>query len=104
MNSEQDGWNVSRLAGALGAEVHGVDLSTVDDNEFATIESLLLEHLVLFFPAQTLTIDQHVEFGRRFGPLEGHPNLKNPFTEHDELFELAASHGGVADEWHTDLT
>ncbi len=104
MSTGSNGWNVSRLAGALGAEVQGVDLSAVDDGQFATIESLLLEHLVLFFPAQTLTVDEHVEFGRRFGPLEGHPNLKNPFTEHDELFELAASHGGVADEWHTDLT
>ncbi len=36
--------------------------------------------------------------------MEGHPNLKNPFTPHNELFELAASHGGVADEWHTDIT
>ena len=42
--------------------------------------------------------------GHLFGPLENHPNLKNPFTQHPYLFELAASHGGIADEWHTDLT
>ena len=59
---------------------------------------------MLFFPGQHLSIDSHVELGRRFGPLEAHPNLKNPFTEHPELFELAASAGGIADEWHTDLT
>ena len=99
MSSVQNGWDISRLAGALGAEVCGVQLSTVGDDEFEAIKSLLLEHLVLFFPKQSLSVDEHVEFGRRFGPLEGHPNLKNPFTEHSELFELAASHGGVADEF-----
>lgn len=97
-------WQVQRLAGALGAEVRGPKLAVLGDREFAAIRALLLEHLVLFFPGQHLDVDAHVAFGRRFGPLEAHPNLKNPFTQHPELFELAASHGGVADEWHTDLT
>lgn len=97
-------WQVERLAGALGAEIHGPDLAGLDDAGFAAVEALLLEHLVLFFPGQNLAVDDHVAFGRRFGPLEAHPNLKNPYTQHPELFELAATHGGVADEWHTDLT
>ena len=97
-------WEVSRLAAALGAEVRGVDLAGADDAQIDAIRELLLEHLVLFFPDQHLSVDDHVAFGRHFGPLEGHPNLKNPFTDHPELFELAASQGGVADEWHTDIT
>ncbi len=97
-------WQIERLAGALGAEVRGLRLDRVDDRELAAIRSLLLEHLVLLFPDQHLAVEDHVAFGRRLGPLEAHPNLKNPFTQHPELFELAASHGGVADEWHTDLT
>ena len=99
-----DDWRIERLAGALGAEVRGPRLAGVGDAEFAAIRALLLEHLVLFFPGQHLDVEAHVAFGRRFGPLEAHPNLKNPFTQHPELFELAATHGGVADEWHTDLT
>lgn len=99
-----DSWRVQRLAGALGAEVYGIHLAELDDGAFAAVQALLLEHLVLFFPDQHLTVDDHVAFGRRFGPLEAHPNLKNPYTQHPELFELAATHGGVADEWHTDLT
>lgn len=95
---------VNRLAGALGAEVHGLDLATVGAREAEAIGGLLLEHMVLLFPGQSLTVEQHVALGRQFGPLEAHPNLKNPFTQHPELFELAASHGGIADEWHTDLT
>jgi taurine dioxygenase len=97
-------WSVVRLAGALGAEVRGPALGRLDEAEFSAIRQLLLEHLVLFFPEQHLPIEEHVAFGRRFGQLEAHPNLKNPFTQHPEVFELAATHGGVADEWHTDLT
>lgn len=84
--------------------MRGVDIARADAKDVERIKALLLEHLVLFFPDQSMSIDEHVAFGRHFGQLEGHPNLKNPFTDHPELFELAASHGGTADEWHTDLT
>lgn len=42
--------------------------------------------------------------GREFGELENHPNLANPFLDHPEVFELAASRGGLADEWHSDIS
>ena len=48
--------------------------------------------------------DEHVEYGAKFGELEGHPNLKNKTVTHPKIFELAASSGGIADEWHTDIT
>ena len=99
-----DSWEVTRLAGALGAEVRGLRIGELDEDGIAAIRQLLLDHLVIFLPDQAPDVDTHVEFGRRFGELEGHPNLKNPFTQHTELFELAATHGGVADEWHTDIT
>lgn len=94
----------TRLAAALGAEVRGVDLAKVDAAQARELEELLWEHQVLFFPEQHLSIDEHVAFGEHFGKLEGHPHLKNPTTDHPKLFELAASRGGVADEWHSDLT
>jgi taurine dioxygenase len=95
---------VARLSSSLGAEVRGLSLAQVGPAEVDTIQSLLIEHLVLFFPGQHLTAAQHVAFGRHFGALEGHPNLKNPFSDLPEIFELAASRGGVADEWHSDIT
>ncbi|MCB1693537.1 MAG: TauD/TfdA family dioxygenase [Pseudomonadales bacterium] len=97
-------WDVTRLAGALGAEVRGFKLADLDEAGIESIKALLLEHLVLFFPDQHPDVDTHVSFGRHFGKLEGHPHLKNPYTQHPELFELAATNGGVADEWHTDIT
>ncbi|HAL43005.1 MAG TPA: taurine dioxygenase [Gammaproteobacteria bacterium] len=97
-------WQITRLAGALGAEIRGVALGDAGADVVARIKALLLEHQVLFFPAQDISIDQHVALGQQFGPIESHPNLKNPFTQHDKVFELAATRGGVADEWHTDIT
>ena len=95
---------VTRLSGALGAEVRGMPLRDPDAGRIEAIEALLLEHQVLFFPDQHLDIDAHVALGGHFGPLESHPNLDNPFTLHDKVFELAASHGGLADEWHSDIS
>ena len=103
-DSRSSQWHINRLAPALGAEIRGVQLAGADDADIEAIRDLLLEHQVLFFPGQEISVDEHVALGRRFGPLEGHPNLKNPFTQHPELFELAATQGGVADEWHTDIT
>ncbi|UCH41048.1 MAG: TauD/TfdA family dioxygenase [Gammaproteobacteria bacterium] len=96
--------SIERLTVALGAEVRGMSLRNVDADQIETIKSLLLEHQVLFFPEQYLDIDTHVALGEHFGPLDAHPNLENPFTQHPQVFELAASHGGVADEWHSDIS
>lgn len=96
--------NVTQVAAALGAEVRGLDLSSPSQDMVDEIQQLLLRHKVLFFPGQHLDVDRHVELARLFGELEAHPNLKNPNLDHPEIFELAASAGGIADEWHTDLT
>jgi taurine dioxygenase len=96
---------VVRLSGSLGAEVRGVSLAACDRRGADEIKSLLTEHLVLFFPEQHLSQPEHVAFARHFGRLEGHPNLKNPYSDDiPEIFELAASQGGIADEWHSDIT
>ncbi len=96
--------DVRRLSQALGAEVRGIDLAHLGDDGVAAIRALLFEHLVLFFPEQRLSIDEHVALGRRFGELEVHPNLPSAEDGPREVMELRASWGGVADEWHTDVT
>ncbi len=96
-------WQVKRLSGSLGASITGPDVSNASEEDITTIKALLVEHMVLFFPDQSPTKDAHITFGRNFGALEGHPNLSNN-EEDPKLFELVATEGGVADEWHTDLT
>ena len=99
------GWQVRRLSGSLGAEVRGLSLADADAETAEALRELLREHLVLFFPEQHLTPDQHIAFGRLFGKLESHPNLSLG-AERPEFFELHAEGGAgaLADEWHSDLT
>jgi taurine dioxygenase len=98
-------WQQRRLSAALGLEVTGLRLAAADEGDIAEIKRLLNEHMVLFFPQQNMSADEQIAFGHNFGPLEGHPNLtEHTPKEHPELFRLAASEGGIADEWHTDLT
>ncbi|MDP4911879.1 MAG: TauD/TfdA family dioxygenase [Pseudomonadales bacterium] len=98
-------WRITRLSGSLGADVYGPDIKAPSVAHIAAINALLLEHLVLFFPDQSPSKAQHIAFGRHFGELEGHPNLKESnHVDYPELFELVATQGGVADEWHTDIT
>jgi alpha-ketoglutarate-dependent taurine dioxygenase len=68
---EVAGMKVSRVAGAtFGAVVSDVDLRTIDDAVFATIEAVFGEHAVVVFPGQHLDDAAHLAFSRRFGPLE----------------------------------
>ena len=65
--------SVSRIAGALGAEVDGVQLAHLNESAFAEVQAAFLEHQVLFFRDQELTRDQQRAFARRFGSLNIHP-------------------------------
>jgi len=101
----RNSWTIKHLSPALGAEVTGLTLAGASDSDIDDVKGLLEEHKVLFFPGQFMSADDQVAFARHFGPLEGHPNLKNRNTvEHPEILRLKASAGGIADEWHTDLT
>ena len=95
---------VQPASAALGATITGIDLGRAGPAEVEWIRGQLDHHMVLFFPEQHLSIDQHLDLARQFGPLEAHPNLPNHPVDHPELFQLVASAGGIADEWHTDLT
>ena len=93
---------VDPIAGALGAEVRGVDLGSLTDAEFAAVHDTLLEHLVLFFPEQHLTADEHRAFALRFGEAEIHPFITKLDDEHTEIVVLEGT--ARADVWHTDVT
>ena len=97
--------DVVRLSGSLGAEIRGISLGEAGPADADAIRSLLIEHMVLFFPDQNLSPDEHIAFGRLFGELEAHPNL-DLGGDRPEFFELRADGGAgaIADEWHSDLT
>jgi taurine dioxygenase len=100
---------VEPVAGALGAEVSGLDLGRpLDDGAFAKLHDAWMEHQVLFFRDQPISREQHKAFGRRFGTLHVHPVLQ-PLRDagHPEIvvLESGGERGGyVAARWHSDVT
>ena len=97
---------VRPLSSAVGTEVSGVDLVDCDGPTFVEIHRAFLNHHVLFFRDQELSLESHKAFGRRFGSLNVHPQYV-PLDGHPEILpivkEADAEHniGGV---WHSDIT
>lgn len=98
------GLRTRRIAGALGAELRGIDLERLDDAGYASLRSALREHHVVFLPDQDLSPDTHRDLGRRFGELEVHPYITKLDADHPEICVLNSDHGFIADVWHTDVT
>ncbi|MBU2090340.1 MAG: TauD/TfdA family dioxygenase [Alphaproteobacteria bacterium] len=96
---------VRKIAGAIGAEIHGVDLSApLDDETVAAIRRAYLDNLVIFFREQTLASDQFMAFARRFGQPIEYPFVKgiDGFPEIIQVAKLeheTVNFGGI---WHTD--
>ena len=67
---------IKLLSGALGAEINGIDLTDVSDENFKKINDLLLEHKVIFFRDQPITKEQQIALAEKFGPLETHAYVK----------------------------
>ena len=101
-------FTVTPIAGAVGAEISGVDLrAPLDAKTIAALRRAFLDHLVLFFRGQPLSDAELIRFGEYFGPLAaipphrrlpgGDPHIlvveKNP---EDRL--------NFGSEWHSDTT
>ena len=85
---------VRKLTPSIGAEIFGVDLGKpLGNQQFQEVHDALMENLVIFFRDQKMTIDQHKDFGRRFGPLHTHPNAPIEFKEHPEILVIKADEG-----------
>ena len=98
---------------AIGAEVRGIDLSDMlNDETIAWISDALVERKVLMFRDQTLDRAKHLELGRRFGVLEEHPFAKfipafNSTEMEPEIIVIESKPGGSgrgSDFWHADVT
>src|SRR5258708_38116594 len=99
--------SVKPIAGALGAELAGVDLSRpLSDAAIGEIRAALLDHLVIFFHDQHPTPELQLEFGRRFGALQIHEFVE-AMAGYPEILEVrkepeeTRNFGGG---WHTDVS
>ncbi|HYF45113.1 MAG TPA: TauD/TfdA family dioxygenase [Acidimicrobiales bacterium] len=89
----------------IGAEVDGVDLADLSDDQFAAIDQALLDHQVLFFHDQPLTDEEHLAFAARFGEPSIFPVSKLLGGDTRlQYIEDTADSPPDADDWHTDVT
>jgi taurine dioxygenase len=98
---------VRPLAGALGAEVFGVDMAAgLDDEVVREVRQAFLDHLVIFLRAQSVTPQEQVAFARRFGDPMEYPNL--PGLPEEPLItpvvKLEHEHNNFGGVWHSDTT
>ena len=96
---------VRPTGGALGAEIHGVDLAAdIGDDQLAELRRAFDTFGVIFFRDQTLTPERHIAFAERWGeinvnrffqPVAGHPRIAEVRKEPEHKRNIGS-------DWHTD--
>jgi taurine dioxygenase len=96
--------NAQRIAGALGAEITGVDLRRLGDAEVNEIRRAWLEHLVVFFRDQELSVEEYMAFARRIGRPIPYPFVRGMegFPEVIEVKKLEHEKVNFGGIWHSD--
>jgi len=100
-------FEITRVSGALGAEIRGVEIGMrMDVAVVEEIRRAWLEHLVLFFPGQSLTPPAQLAFARYFGEPVEYPQLRGLpecplITPVVKLEHERSNFGGI---WHSDTT
>jgi taurine dioxygenase len=98
---------VRPIAGAIGAEIHNVDVSKdLDEGTIADIRRALLDHCVIFFREQRLDVERHKAFTQRFGKIFKHPNYVGMQSD-PEIVVITREPGDkriVGEAWHADTT
>jgi len=101
---------------ALGADIRGVDLRSMDAASFAGIYQAWLDHAVVLLRDQRLSDGDLIAFSRRFGALDQAPIQENGrrFVEgHPEIYVVSnvvekgvaiGSLGAGEAVWHTDMS
>ena len=94
------------LAGALGAEIKGIDLSTqLGSDDVQRLRDLLNEHEVIFFRDQDITPARQKALALTFGPLQTHPayDTVEGFPE-ITILESTPDKPTKIEAWHSDMT
>src|SRR5436309_7668452 len=97
--------SVQPVAGALGAEISGVDLAKdLSDDTVAAIRRAWLQHLVIFFRDQDLSPAEFLAFARRFGEPVEYPFVKglDEFPEIIPVLKLEHERVNFGGIWHSD--
>ena len=97
---------IKPMAGALGAEIHGLDLSQkLSQENTLRIRKLLNEYEVIFFREQDISPARQKALALSFGPLQTHPAYATiaDFPE-ITILESTAEKPTKIEAWHSDMT
>lgn len=98
--------DIKPIAGALGAEIGGIDLTAnISPEVFTEIRRLLVEYGVIFFRDQNISHAQQKNIAAYFGPLQTHPAYET-ITGFPEItvLESTPEKPTKIECWHSDMT
>ena len=93
------------VAPTLGAEVRGLDVRRLDEVSFAAVQRAFVEHRLLVFKDQSVSPEELMGFGERWGELHVHP-----LTPHIDGYppvqaiQNAGKKTTLNEHWHTDMS
>jgi taurine dioxygenase len=96
---------IRSVAGALGAEISGIDLTRdLDGETIAAIRRAWLDHLVIFFRGQELPPARLLAFAQRFGEVVEYPFITGieGFPEITAVVKLEGERVNFGGLWHSD--
>jgi len=109
-NDELNGYTAIKtvpLASAMGAEIQGVDIANITDEQFEQVRDALFRYKMIYFRHQTnMTIEDQESLTLRFGEfgtdaytsgIEGHPNVQRLIKEASTVVDWI-----FGDGWHVD--
>ena len=99
---------ISPLTPTLGAEIDGIDVRELDEDDFAALYRAWLDYKVLFLRGQSLELAQLETFSRRFGELMRLPYVR-PHAGHEHIIRVLKTAeevdmGVFGGEWHSDFS
>ncbi|TWT05059.1 TauD/TfdA family dioxygenase [Reyranella sp. CPCC 100927] len=95
---------VRRVTGGCGAEISGVDLTRLSNRQWDEVRRAFVDHGVIFFRDQDLSPEQHIQFARRWGPIDIN-RFFTPVEGYPEIAEVRkekAQKTNIGGGWHTD--
>ena len=97
---------INLLSGALGAEISGINLRDSSKENWKKINSLMLEHKVIFFRDQNITAEEQIELAKKFGDLEKHVYVKGRegYPEIIRIIKSPDEKRQWGETWHTDVS
>lgn len=98
---------IKKAAGAIGVEVHGIDIADMasSDQVTATVRELVMRHGVAFFREQTLSMPEYAASARQLGdilPHEAYSTVDNEAAV--QILESTAEKPSKIEVWHSDMT